>query len=207
VAMKNPRYEDWDAYRAYRARNEIKVHFLDNYFGPEKFEPAKPGDAGIDLYAAETVTLRAGEYLAVKTGVAVAIPAGYEGQVRPRSGLAKNFGVTVLNTPGTIDEGYRGEISVILYNANAPLGEMDYAQVNAWLGSMTPGSNMIPTYSMILDAMAQQATKNARYINAGERIAQLVITPYARPEVVFVDSLEALGTTDRGDGGFGSTGF
>ncbi|MDA1312776.1 MAG: dUTP diphosphatase [Acidobacteria bacterium] len=77
--------------------------------GPEE-------DAGLDLYAAEEVTIAAGEWAGIATGLAIEIPPGFEGQVRPRSGLARKFGITVLNSPGTIDPGYRGEISVLLIN-------------------------------------------------------------------------------------------
>ncbi|WP_334109443.1 dUTP diphosphatase [Thermodesulfitimonas autotrophica] len=79
---------------------------------------ATPGAAGVDLYAAvtEPVTLLPGERLLVPTGVSLALPEGYEAQVRPRSGLALKYGVTLLNTPGTIDADYRGEIKVILIN-------------------------------------------------------------------------------------------
>ena len=77
---------------------------------------AHPGDAGMDLRACEHVTLAPGARALVRTGLAVEIPEGLEGQVRPRSGLALKHGVTVLNAPGTIDAGYRGEIAVILVN-------------------------------------------------------------------------------------------
>ena len=77
---------------------------------------ATGGAAGLDIVAAEEVTIAPGERHAVATGFAIAIPAGYEGQVRPRSGLALKHGITCLNTPGTIDSDYRGEIKVILVN-------------------------------------------------------------------------------------------
>jgi dUTP pyrophosphatase len=77
---------------------------------------AHPGDAGADLFAAEDADLAPGERAAVRTGIAVAIPEGYAGLVHPRSGLAARLGVTVLNAPGTVDAGYRGEILVILVN-------------------------------------------------------------------------------------------
>lgn len=84
------------------------------------FEPvyAKPGDAGADLRSTAAATIPAGERLLVPTGVSIALPAGYVGLVHPRSGLAAKHGITVLNTPGTIDAGYRGEIMVILYNSS-----------------------------------------------------------------------------------------
>jgi dUTP pyrophosphatase len=114
--------------------------------------------AGLDLMAAvsdsEPMTLASGQYALVPTGLAIALPPGYEAQVRPRSGLAAKHGVTVLNAPGTIDADYRGEIKVIL-------------------------------------------------INHGERIAQMVIAPVVQAALVPVAELSA---TDRGAGGFGSTG-
>lgn len=77
---------------------------------------AHPGDAGADLFACDGVTLQPGESTVVKTGIAIELPPDTEGQVRPRSGLAAKHQVSVLNTPGTIDEGYRGEVGVILMN-------------------------------------------------------------------------------------------
>lgn len=123
------------------------------------------GAVGLDLAAALTapVTIAPGERQLIPTGFAIAIPEGYEGQVRPRSGLALRHGVTVLNAPGTIDPDYRGEVKVLLVN----LGQ------------------------------------EAFVIGPGERIAQLVICPVARAELVPVTSLEE---TARGAGGYGSTG-
>lgn len=80
---------------------------------------ATEGASGLDIVAAETLILAPGERAAVATGFAIAIPAGYEVQVRPRSGLALKFGITCLNTPGTIDADYRGEVKVILINHGA----------------------------------------------------------------------------------------
>lgn len=84
------------------------------------FEPiyAKPGDAGADLRSAEQLILPARSRALVKTGVRIALPVGYVGLVHPRSGLAAKHGITVLNTPGTVDAGYRGEIMVTLYNSS-----------------------------------------------------------------------------------------
>jgi dUTP pyrophosphatase len=95
---------------------QVLVHRLD----PELPLPAyaHPGDAGLDLVAREDVTLVPGGRTAVPTGVAVALPAGYVGLVHPRSGLARKHGITVLNAPGTVDAGYRGEIQVILVNTD-----------------------------------------------------------------------------------------
>ncbi len=127
--------------------------------------PASPGSAGLDLRAAidgET-TLDPGRRLMVPTGFAVALPAGHEGQVRPRSGLAARHGVTVVNAPGTIDSDYRGEILVALVH----LGEEPVL------------------------------------LERGDRIAQLVVAPVA---AVRVEEAAELDETERGTGGFGSTG-
>ncbi len=123
--------------------------------------------AGLDLLAAvpaeAPLILAPGMHAMVPTGLAIALPSGFEAQVRPRSGLAAKHGVTVLNSPGTIDADYRGEISVILINHG-------------------------PAAFTIL---------------RGERIAQMVIAPVLQAQLVQVTTLSA---TDRGSGGFGSTG-
>jgi dUTP pyrophosphatase len=123
--------------------------------------------AGLDLLAAvpaeAPLILSSGQYALVPTGLTIALPPGYEAQVRPRSGLAARYGVTVLNSPGTIDADYRGEIGVLLINhGDAPFP-----------------------------------------VRRGERIAQMVIAPVIQVEFVPVASLTV---TDRGSGGFGSTG-
>ena len=121
------------------------------------------GSAGLDLRADEPVSLAPGERRLVPTGLAVEIPRGWEGQVRPRSGLALRLGVGMVNAPGTIDSDYRGEVGVILVNhGREPVS-----------------------------------------FGRGERIAQLVIAPVARAELVLV---EELADSERGAGGFGSTG-
>jgi len=79
-------------------------------------EYAHPGDAGMDVFSNEEKLIRSGESALIKTGIKIELPANTEAQVRPRSGLALKEGITVLNTPGTIDEGYRGEVGVILIN-------------------------------------------------------------------------------------------
>jgi len=121
--------------------------------------------AGMDLYANidEPITLKSLERILVKTGLFISLPKGYEAQVRPRSGLAFKNGITVLNTPGTIDADYRGEIGVILVN----LSSQDFT------------------------------------INDGDRIAQMVI---AKHETATWEEVENLDETNRGEGGFGSSG-
>jgi dUTP pyrophosphatase len=125
---------------------------------------AHDGDAGLDLHAAEDATLAPGERASVGTGVAVEIPAGHAGLVLPRSGLAARHGIALVNAPGLIDSGYRGEIRVLLLNTDRD---------------------------------------EAFEISAGDRIAQLVITPIAgaTPE-----EASELGESARGEGGFGSSG-
>jgi len=121
------------------------------------------GDAGADIYAVTEVTLEPQKSAAIPTGLAVEIPIGYEIQVRPKSGLALKHGVTVINSPGTVDAGYRGEIQVIVVN----LGTEAY------------------TFAK------------------GQKIAQLVLKPVIQAS--YVES--ELGNSDRGVGGFGSTGL
>lgn len=123
------------------------------------------GAAGADLYALveSPVTIPAGKFAMIPTGLFFEIPEGYEIQIRPRSGLAAKNGVTVLNTPGTIDSDYRGEIKIILVN----LSDKDFV------------------------------------VNNGERVAQMVIAPVTQASFTIVDQLS---DTERGTGGFGSTG-
>lgn len=126
---------------------------------------ASPGSAGFDLTAAveDPLTLAPGERHLVPTGLALEIPGGWEGQVRPRSGLALRHGITLLNSPGTIDSDYRGEVGVIVMNHGV-----------------------------------EPVT-----VERGDRIAQLVL---ARVEEVAWEEVEVLGDSERGSGGFGSSG-
>lgn len=137
------------------------IKLNENAQAPKK---AHEDDAGFDLYSCEDVLLKAHEYGVVPTGICIELPAGTEGQVRPRSGLAAKHGITVLNSPGTIDAGYRGEVKVILINH----GNEDFR------------------------------------ITKGMRIAQLMVKPIFETEFTEV---EALDVSDRGAGGFGSSGM
>ena len=124
---------------------------------------ATPGAAGMDIVAAEELDLQPAQRHAVATGFAMAIPVGYEVQVRPRSGLALKHGISVPNSPGTIDSDYRGEVKVIIINhGDAPFP-----------------------------------------IRRGDRVAQLVVAPVQHADFVEVSELDE---TERGAGGFGSTG-
>jgi len=101
---------------------------------------AHPGDAGLDLFAADTTTLRPGERALIPAGVAIAIPDGFVGLVHPRSGLAVDHGLTVLNAPGTIDAGYRGEVKVLLINLGQDPVEVRHGERIAQLVLMRIGT-------------------------------------------------------------------
>lgn len=141
---------------------ELKVRLLqDSATLPTR---AHPGDAGLDLHAAEAAHIGPGERWQVGTGIAVEIPEGHAGLVLPRSGIARRHGISLVNAPGLIDAGYRGEVKVLLLNN-------DPAEIFR--------------------------------IEPGDRIAQLVVTPFATADPVEVDQL---GDSDRGESGFGSSG-
>lgn len=149
---------------------QIPVHQLPHGVGLELPAFATPHAAGMDLRAAlpegEAWSLAPGQRKLVPTGLSLALPEGFEGQVRPRSGLALRHGVTVLNAPGTIDADYRGEVAVVLINH----GEAPFD------------------------------------LRRGDRIAQLVVAPVTPWTWSSRDHLDALGQTQRGAGGYGSTG-
>ncbi len=125
---------------------------------------AHPGDAGADLVTAVDVRLAPGERAKVPTGVSIALPDGYVALIHPRSGLAAASGVSIVNAPGTVDAGYRGEIEVLLVNLD---------------------------------------TEHAVQLRRGDRIAQVVFQQVERARFIEVDRLPG---SDRGDGGYGSTG-
>ncbi len=145
----------------------VDIKILPHGTGLELPSYETSGSAGMDLRAAiaedETLSLATGARTLVETGFAMALPQGFEAQIRPRSGLAIKHGITCLNTPGTIDSDYRGEIKVILIN----LGQKEFE------------------------------------IKRGDRIAQMVIAPVIQARL---HEVEILTQTDRGQGGFGSTG-
>ena len=124
---------------------------------------AHASDAGMDVRSVEDVTVPAKGRVLVHTGLVMLLPPMYEAQVRPRSGLALKYGITVLNTPGTIDSGYRGEVGVILAN----FGDSDFQ------------------------------------VKKGDKVAQIVVAPVVQAEIEEVSEIDE---TDRGAGGFGSTG-
>ena len=148
----------------------IRVYQLSHAEGLPLPARATPQSAGMDLRAAlpenQTAVLLPGDRLLTPTGLIMAIPEGYEGQIRPRSGLALKHGVTVLNSPGTIDADYRNEVMVLLINH-----------------SQTPFE-----------------------IKRGDRIAQILIAPVPECSWTVVENVGSLGNTERGLGGYGSTG-
>lgn len=125
---------------------------------------AKDGDAGFDLSTMETVDVGPHETVEVGCGLAFAIPENFEGEVRPRSGMARDYGITIANTPGTIDSGYRGEVKLPLHNM----------------------------------------TDKPVHIEKGTRVCQMVIH---RLPVVTFEEVDELDETERGDTGFGSSGY
>jgi dUTP pyrophosphatase len=125
---------------------------------------AHEGDAGLDLHSSEAVTIGPGERASVATGIAVEVPDGHAGLVLPRSGLAARHGIALVNAPGLIDSGYRGEVRVLLLNTDR---------------------------------------ERAFDVEAGDRIAQLLLVPYTHAEPTAASELAA---STRGDGGFGSSG-
>ncbi len=142
--------------------SELRCHKLDERAVlPSR---AHVGDAGLDLCCLDAVELSPGERARIPTGIAIELPAGHAGLIVPRSGLAAKHGIAIVNAPGLIDEGYRGELQVLLLNTDSA---------------------------------------SAVRLEAGERIAQLVVVGVAALTPVEVD---AVGESSRGDGGFGSSG-
>jgi len=142
---------------------KLKIKILDKDIPSPKF--AHEGDAGLDLYSTIDYLLKPFERKLVPTGIKVEIPEGYAGFVQPRSGLAINHGISLVNTPGLIDSGYRGEIKAILVN-------------------LDPVENF--------------------EIRRGDKICQMVIMKVENTQIIFIDELN---DSDRGEGGFGSTGL
>jgi dUTP diphosphatase len=134
---------------------------------------AHEGDAGLDLFAAEGVVLQPGRSVLVKTGIAVQLPEGTEGQVRPRSGLALSSCVTVLNSPGTIDAGYRGEIGVILINHGATPFMVDVGMKIAQL-IVAP---QLVVEVLEVDQLDESARDNRGFGSTGSRKRKLVDPP------------------------------
>ncbi|MDO9516985.1 MAG: dUTP diphosphatase [Methanosarcinaceae archaeon] len=139
----------------------LKIKFINKKAKLPQY--AHSGDAGLDLFSVENIDIKPGDIALIKTGIIIELPEKTEAQIRPRSGLALKHKITVLNTPGTIDEGYRGEIGVIIINHG----------------------------------------KEIFKVEEGMKIAQMVVKPVLRVEVVNVD---VINDTKRGEGGFGSTG-
>lgn len=142
---------------------KVKIKRKSEEIALPEYETIGSSGADVRAYLSESITLSPFAFTLIPTGLYFEIPMGYEIQVRPRSGLSRRKGITVLNTPGTIDSDYRGELQIILIN----LGQEDFV------------------------------------IQNGDRIAQLVIAPVTKAEFLITEELEE---SDRGEGGFGSTG-
>ena len=144
----------------------IKIKFLDPQSKVKAPVYKTSGSSGCDLYASQDATIKAGSVAMIKTGISIELPKGYEAQVRSRSGLALKQQVFVLNSPGTIDNDYRGEVCVILAN----FSNTDFN------------------------------------VKVGDRIAQMVVCQYEQFKFDEIPNIEELSVTERGSGGFGSTG-
>ena len=145
-------------------------------------------DAGLDIYSTEDINIRPGETILIKTGLKVAIPVGYELQVRPKSGISLKTKLRVANTPGTIDSGYRDEIGIIIENIEQPIQDISYHF----------GTNN----EIVIDSILHGKTYS---IEKGQKIAQLVLNKISKANFVLVDTVNKI-EGDRG-GGFGSTGL
>lgn len=156
-------------------------------------EYANTGDAGMDIFALEDVTINPGETKLIPTGIKVAIPFGYELQVRPKSGRALKTKMRVANTPGTIDSGYRDEIGVIIDNIEPPIKDITYEPVLDEKGKIKYLNITSLEYG------------NPMYINKGEKFAQLVLSEV--PKAAFYEVENILNYDGDRGGGFGSSGL
>lgn len=184
----------------------VRVKKLPNFVGPKKdgepipqdklLKPAHEDDAGIDIFAAEKIVLPPGQRVTVPTGLAMAISKDFYAAVSPKSGLSHSGGITVLNTPGTVDAPYRGEIGVILFNSN-PI--ITHALVDLLLDAID-GSEEV---AKVNELFSFHYEENTKVFAPGDKVAQIIFKRYYRPEIQWVDDLDE---TSRGDGAFGSTG-
>ncbi len=143
---------------------------------------AHENDAGMDIYSAEEIVILPGQTVLVHTGIAMAIPDGFEAQIRPRSGISYKTMLRIPNSPGTIDAGYRDELCVIMHNASAS------------------------TFSSDILTLSEKMNRHGTYrIEKGDKIAQMIFARVERAEIREAASLDGIGT-DR-NGGFGSTGI
>ena len=145
-------------------------------------------DAGLDIYSTEDINISPGETILIKTGLKVAIPVGYELQVRPKSGISLKTKLRVANTPGTIDSGYRDEIGIIIENIEQPIQDISY--------------HFDTNNKIVIDSILHGRTYS---IEKGQKIAQLVLNKVSKANFILVDTVNKI-EGDRG-GGFGSTGL
>jgi dUTP pyrophosphatase len=159
-----------------RIRPEAKLPFY-----------ANPGDAGMDICAAEDVFIKPGQCVAVSTGLILNIPEGYEVQIRPRSGLSFKTRLRIPNSPGTIDSGYKDELKILLYNASP---------------ERTMGEEAYPVF----DLSEKDNRAGIYQVRQGDRICQMVLAPVSIARVEDVEAFSSHDVEDRG-GGFGSSGL
>jgi dUTP pyrophosphatase len=198
----------------------ILIEVLPHFAGPSKelpLEQANPGDAGMDLYATEDLIVPPGGRALMPVGLKFALPvlgieneeshgvmqfaseAGLQLEVRPKSGLAIKLGLTLLNTPGTVDSGYRGEVAVILYNANPVMTAPVLETLLGVLKSTHPVD--------LLEETVSKAHADATLtIKRGQKVAQAVFTQYLIPKIQVLPAGVLVPDSVRGSGGFGSTG-
>jgi dUTP pyrophosphatase len=168
---------------------------------------AQDGDSGFDLTATEDVIVEPGASAIVPTGLAFEIPAGFELQVRPRSGISAKTKLRVANAPGTVDRNFRGEVGVIMDNINAPMYEIeDYGNGPEIEVDVHNALNTIDKSGTVHEGslLSENTYPVGTYIiRKGDRIAQAVIAPVAHATFTEVDTLDE---TSRGEGAYGSTG-
>lgn len=155
---------------------------------------AHNSDSGWDLYALDDYMLLPLTPVLIKTGISIELPEGYDAQIRPRSGLSLKTGFTVVNSPGTIDNGYRGEIGVIaMWLAPSVIGTDQIAEIQT------------PRGSSPIHVRKFELNENKLKINKGDRVAQLIISRVYANDIE-LEEVNDLSFTERGDGAFGSTG-
>ena len=168
---------------------------------PDAKLPARAhfNDSGLDIYAAEDVIIEPGETVVVKTGLSIKLPPGHDAYIKPRSGVSTKTKLRVVSPP--IDVGYRGEIGVILDNIAIPNYDVTYTDLDGYFAIPERYTELLTLDGAI--QTEQDYVEGTYLIRKGDRLAQLVVTPVALPQIVEVDDLDE---TERGDSGYGASG-